>query len=120
MPHINLDGAAVAKLLAETWQNSPEARSDDDDETWAPFFLGFLKEILDEEDDPMLERALYTLLKSRVSAKLSTEPARIQRVLDASPTEPRKHLGLPNDLAYSNGWHDAWDMVKDLLREDYK
>ncbi|MET9253770.1 hypothetical protein [Streptomyces sp. NPDC003717] len=31
------------------------------------------------------------------------------------PAEPRPRLGLPNDLAYANGLHDAYDAVRDAL-----
>ncbi|MDX3063434.1 hypothetical protein PV518_14785 [Streptomyces sp. ND04-05B] len=31
------------------------------------------------------------------------------------PTAPRPRLGLPNDLAYSNGLHDAYDTVREVL-----
>lgn len=31
------------------------------------------------------------------------------------PTGPRPRLGLPNDLAYANGAHDAYDAVRDAL-----
>jgi hypothetical protein len=31
------------------------------------------------------------------------------------PTEPAPEQGLPNELAYANGWHGAWDMVRGEL-----
>jgi hypothetical protein len=53
--------------------------------------------------------------QARTEAALAEQ--RLAAVLAALPTEPRPRLGLPNDLAYTDGQHDQADAIRDALAQ---
>ncbi|MFD8005726.1 hypothetical protein [Streptomyces mirabilis] len=59
---------------------------------------------------PALADTVKTLRKRAEQAE--QQVAAVRALL---PAKPRPALGLPNDLAYANGTHDAYDAVRDAL-----
>ncbi|WP_019055001.1 hypothetical protein [Streptomyces prunicolor] len=49
---------------------------------------------------------------ARADGRAGQQVAAVRALL---PARPRPHLGLPNDLAYTNGQYDVYDAVRDAL-----
>ncbi|WP_062215696.1 hypothetical protein [Streptomyces sp. NBRC 109706] len=105
----------IAALIADAEGTYPNADAD----TIADAVMAEVQPDLDDMWRTILQ---YDAQAQRRAAgrldRLDRAEAALNRVRGALPTTPREERGLPNDLAYNAGWHDAWDEVRAALDPD--